>query len=178
MAAIAGASVAGVLAVIFALYFSSSSGSAGGDTLPLDNSTQVPIIDDPLPGYRKIEVTVNGVQLVADVASTGEQRGKGLAIKDTLAENESMLFVFPEPDDYRFWMKDMKFPIDIIWIDDDKEVVHIEHSLEPCAPVSFCPTYQPDRDALYVLETVAGFAQKYNVTDGTHVDFTLEEEKE
>lgn len=169
MAAIAGASVAGVLAVIFALYFSSSSGSAGGDTLPLDNSTQVPIIDDPLPGYRKIEVTVNGVQLVADVASTGEQRGKGLAIKDTLAENESMLFVFPEPDDYRFWMKDMKFPIDIIWLDDDGEVIHIEHSLQPCGEE--CPTYGPDGNALYVLETVAGFAQEHNVTEDTVVDF-------
>jgi uncharacterized membrane protein (UPF0127 family) len=63
----------------------------------------------------------------------------------------------------------MKFPIDIIWLDDDGEVIHIEHSLQPCGEE--CPTYGPDGNALYVLETVAGFAQEHNVTEDTVVDF-------
>ncbi|MGI0049371.1 MAG: DUF192 domain-containing protein, partial [Nitrososphaera sp.] len=82
--------------------------------------------------------------------------------------------VFSTEREHSFWMKGMKFPIDIIWLDDDKEVVHVEHSLEPCIPDEFCQPYDPDDNSLYVLETVAGFAQKYNVTDGTQVEFNLD----
>jgi uncharacterized membrane protein (UPF0127 family) len=127
-------------------------------------------------GYRQVNVTLSNVTLVADIAETNEQRTKGLSVKDTLDENEGMLFLFKTPSKHSFWMKNMKFPIDIIWISEYHEVVHVEHSLEPCKPHSFCPTYKPDRDALYVLETVAGFAQKYNVTENDYVDFQLEEE--
>jgi uncharacterized membrane protein (UPF0127 family) len=125
-------------------------------------------------GYRQVNITVNGAELVADIAATNDQRTKGLSVKDSLNENESMLFVFSTEREHSFWMKDMKFPIDIIWIDEDKEVVHVEHSLEPCIPDEFCKPYKPDRDSLYVLETVAGFAEKYNVTDGTPVQLELE----
>lgn len=125
-------------------------------------------------GYRQVNVTVNGVELVADVAATNDQRSKGLSVKDTLNESEAMLFVFNTEREHSFWMKGMKFPIDIIWLDDDKEVVHVEHSLEPCIPDEFCQPYDPDDNSLYVLETVAGFAQKYNVTDGTQVEFNLD----
>lgn len=127
-------------------------------------------------GYRQVNITVNDVKLVADIAENSTQRSKGLSVKDTLNENEGMLFVFSAEREHSFWMKNMKFPIDIIWLDDDQEVVHVEHSLEPCIPDSFCPTYKPDRNSLYVLETVAGFTQKYNVTDNTYVDFQLVEQ--
>jgi uncharacterized protein len=122
--------------------------------------------------YQQVNVTVNGVGLVADIAETGEQRSKGLAIKDSLNETEGMLFVFSEPRQYAFWMKDMKFPIDIIWLDSNKTVVHVEHSLDPCGPVS-CQTYMPGADSLYVLETVAGFADKYGIVEGMKVKFDL-----
>lgn len=126
-------------------------------------------------GYRQVNVTANNVTLVADIAATNEQRTKGLSVKDTLSEDEGMLFVFSTAREHSFWMKNMKFPIDIIWISEHHEVVHVEHSLDPCKPDSFCPTYKPDRNALYVLETVAGFAQKYNITENDYVDFQLEE---
>ncbi len=126
-------------------------------------------------GYRQVNVTVNHVKLVADIAENNTQKSKGLSVKDTLKESEGMLFVFSTEREHSFWMKNMKFPIDIIWLDDDQEVVHVEHSLEPCIPDSFCPTYKPDRNSLYVLETAAGFAQKYNVTDNTYIDFKLDE---
>ncbi len=127
-------------------------------------------------GYRQVNITVNDVKLVADIAATSDQRSKGLSVKDTLNENEGMLFVFSTEREHSFWMKNMKFPIDIIWLDDDQEVVHVEHSLEPCISDSFCPTHKPDRNSLYVLETVAGFAERYNVTDNTNVDFKLDEQ--
>jgi uncharacterized membrane protein (UPF0127 family) len=135
-----------------------------------------PVNEVPANGsYRQVNVTVNGIKLVADIAETSDQRIKGLSVKDTLGENEAMLFVFNESHEHSFWMKGMKFPIDIIWISQHNEVVHVEHSLEPCNPDSFCPSYKPDRDSLYVLETVAGFAQKYSVTENTYVNFQLDE---
>jgi len=123
--------------------------------------------------YQQVNVTVNGIKLAADIADNNELRSKGLSVKDTLNETEGMLFVFKTAREHSFWMNGMKFPIDIIWIDEDHKVVHIEHSLAPCVPDGSCPTYKPDRDSLYVLETVAGFAQKYNVTRNTYVDFQV-----
>jgi uncharacterized membrane protein (UPF0127 family) len=134
-----------------------------------------PAINSTLPtnnGYQQINVTVNGIKLVTDIAANEEQKTKGLAVKDHLNENEAMLFAFATPGNHAFWMKDMKFPIDIIWMDANKTVVHVENSLDPCSPVS-CPIYQPNSNSLYVLETVAGFANKYNITEGTKVGFDL-----
>jgi uncharacterized membrane protein (UPF0127 family) len=67
----------------------------------------------------------------------------------------------------------MKFPIDIIWLDSDDKVVHIEHNLQPCVSVLICTSYTPNTDSQYVLETVAGFTQRYNVSIGTDIDFEL-----
>jgi uncharacterized protein len=123
--------------------------------------------------YQKVNITVNGKNLIADVSATNEQRTKGLTVKNTLTENEAMLFVFENEANHKFWMKDMKFPIDIIWISDDKRVVDIENNLQPCNSGPFCSTYEPDGDSLYVLETVSGFAQKYGVAKDTLVEFEL-----
>lgn len=178
IAAIAAAAAVGIFALIFMSYFPVSRTEAEGNNNPLSgNTTQTAlppdtntVVSSPTSGYKKINVTVNDVPLIADVAMTSQQRSKGLAVKDTLAENESMLFVFPKASDYQFWMKDMKFPIDIIWLDTDRYVIHVEHSLEPCTDDA-CPLYKPDGSAQYVLETVSGFAQKYSLTENTIVEF-------
>ena len=124
-------------------------------------------------GYQQVNVTVNDLVLAADISATNEQRTQGLSVKDRLVENEAMLFVFGNEAEHTFWMKDMKFPIDIIWIDSDKTVVHIEHNLQPCSFEVLCPTYKPNDDSMYVLETVGGFAEKYGIVKGTQVEFEL-----
>src|SRR5919109_2881711 len=121
--------------------------------------------------YLKTKVTVKGFELNADVPITSELMAKGLAVKNQLKENEAMLFVFEDSAKHPFWMKDMKFPIDIIWLDSDGKVVHIEQNLQPCISVFICPNYTPNADSQYVLETVAGFAQRYNISMGTDIDF-------
>jgi uncharacterized membrane protein (UPF0127 family) len=123
--------------------------------------------------YLKANVRINGFNLIADVPTTNEGFQKGLDIKDHLNENQGMLFIFKEPGKIPFWMHGMKFPIDIIWFDKDKNVVHIEHDLQPCITDLVCPSYSPEKDALYVLETTAGFYQRHNVKVGTHMDFIL-----
>ena len=122
---------------------------------------------------NKVNITVNGVNLQADVALTADEQTKGLSIKDILHPDEGMLFPYEAPRILSFWMKDMKFPIDILWLDSDKRVVHIEESLQPCSPLLPCPSYSPDVQAQYVLETVAGFSSANGISKGTPVEFNL-----
>ena len=88
-------------------------------------------------------VSVGGVNLLTSLSTTPDSQSKGLAIKDSLNENEGMLFIFESPQKYSFWMKDMKFPIDIIWINSDwQDCSHRKKSSTLCllASVSFLYT--------------------------------------
>ena len=123
--------------------------------------------------YLRANVTIKGFELNTEIPVTSELMSKGLSVKNQLKENEAMLFVFEEPARHSFWMKDMKFPIDIIWLDSNGKIVHIEGNLEPCPLVFVCPGYAPNVDSQYVLETVAGFTQRHNISVGTNVDFKL-----
>lgn len=145
----------------------------------LDNNTFLHEVIKSFPGdniYLHAKVVVNGFDVMADIALTSEQQTKGLDVKNNLTESQGMLFVFQQPYRYGFWMIGMKFPIDIIWLDSNGVVTHIEHSLKPCPPASSnltCPVYFPEKDSQYVLETVAGFSMKHNVRLGTHMNFEL-----
>jgi uncharacterized membrane protein (UPF0127 family) len=123
--------------------------------------------------YMNANITINGFNLAADVPITNDQFEKGLDIKDHIGENQGMLFIFKEPNKVPFWMHGMKFPIDIIWFDSNSNVVHIERNLQPCMTDLVCPSYFPEKDALYVLETTAGFSERHNVKAGTHMNLSL-----
>lgn len=123
--------------------------------------------------YHQAKVDVNGFEIMADIAMTSDQQKKGLSIKGTLKENEGMFFIFQREGKYNFWMNGMKFPIDILWLDTAGKVVHIESNLQPCVSEKDCPDFTPTKDALYVLETVAGFTERHNVKIGTDIDFQL-----
>ena len=129
----------------------------------------------PNDRYLQAKVIVNDFELRVYLALTNDQQVKGLSVKDHLKENEGMLFIFEQPTRQGFWMKDMKFPIDIIWLNSNGTVVNIRHSLQPCIMTFdfICPTYIPDKDSLYVLETRAGFSKKQGINVGTHFDFQL-----
>ncbi len=96
-----------------------------------------------------------------ELAETPAAQEKGLAGRTKLAEREAMLFVFPEDDTWKIWMKGMKMPIDIVWLDRDKKVVHIEENVQPDAEPY--EVYQPPVPARYVLEMAAGSVQKFAV---------------
>ncbi len=172
---VAFAIAASIICAAVILYFNPAISSTLGQQ---DDKLQQPMVDEEASsvtnGYRQILIRINGLVLTADIAATDEQKRMGLSVKSSLAENEAMLFVFDNEAQHPFWMKDMKFPIDIIWIDRDKTVVHIEHNLPPCESGLLCPTYTPIQDSLYVLETVAGFTERHGVARGTQVDFELD----
>ncbi len=79
-----------------------------------------------------------------------------------------MLFVFDKPGRYGFWMYGMKFPLDIIWIEESLRIVHIVENAQPCSNI--CETYEPPAEALYVIEVNAGFVEKYGLKVGDVVE--------
>jgi uncharacterized membrane protein (UPF0127 family) len=123
--------------------------------------------------YLKTTISIKNTTIIADLALTAEQQTRGLSGRDHLEENQGMLFVSKTPGRYGFWMPEMKFPLDIFWLDSNRSVIYIKENLQPCMTTFNCPTYVPDANSLYVLETVAGFAQKYKITKGTQFNFQL-----
>ncbi len=99
-----------------------------------------------------------------DVVDTDTERTQGLSGLESLAEDEGMLFVFEKSGIYPFWMKDMSFPIDIIWISENLKVVYVK---ENATPQSFPEVFTPDNSALYVLEVSAGITtgKKIKIAD-------------
>ncbi|MFL6453968.1 MAG: DUF192 domain-containing protein [Nitrososphaeraceae archaeon] len=123
--------------------------------------------------YMNTTISVKNTSIVTDLALTSDQQTKGLSGRENLSENQGMLFVSKTPGRYGFWMKSMKFPLDIFWLNTNRSVVYLKENLQPCLTILNCPTYLPDTDSLYVLETMAGFAQRHNITKGTHFNFRL-----
>ncbi len=116
----------------------------------------------------------NGAEVQAELAITPAERATGLMFREGLLPGEGMLFIFEEADFHSFWMFNMKFSIDIIWLSPEKSIVHIEHSVPPCTEEP-CPTYQPMQKALYVIEVPAGFAKKESLRLGMKVLLEMEE---
>lgn len=111
-------------------------------------------------------------RLMVEVVDTPAARTRGLMGRRRLLAGHGMLFVFPEPGRYGFWMKNTHIPLDIIWISPDKRVVHLAERLPPCPPdPEPCPTVEPPGKiaALYVVEAEAGFVRNAGITVGALV---------
>jgi hypothetical protein len=109
---------------------------------------------------RRAEVLLPSQRLVvAEIADTPERVARGYMFRRKVREGEGMIFVFPRADLHPFWMKNTRVPLDMIWLDDDGSVVHIEASVPPCR-ADPCPGYGPPRISRYVLEVRAGTAAR------------------
>ncbi|MEK7641782.1 MAG: DUF192 domain-containing protein [Patescibacteria group bacterium] len=102
------------------------------------------------------------------VAKTPSTRALGLSGYAPLASDEGMLFMFPQPGAHSFWMKDMNFSIDIIWISSDKRIIGV---LEGISPETYPETFLPPEPAQFVLEVTAGGAKKFGIKEGSTVAF-------
>src|SRR3989344_6207881 len=96
-----------------------------------------------------------GQDIKVEIADEAEEQIEGLSGREGLGENEGMLFVFENPGRYSFWMKDMNFPIDIIWLDAGMKVIYIK---EDARPEDGEANFGPDTESKYVLEAPAGLA--------------------
>ena len=117
----------------------------------------------------RVLILPNGKRLNLEVRDDEIGRVQGLSGRSSLSESSAMLFVFDiESDRYCFWMKDMKFDIDILWLDSKKRIVDAKYAASPSSyPEEFCPKSA----ARYVLELAAGQALKNGLIIGVQTKF-------
>ncbi len=131
----------------------------------LDNNS---VTDDNRP-----QVSVSGHDFLTELAIDAAVQKKGLSGRDSLDQNQSMLFVFPAKSILSFWMIDMKFNIDLLWINDDK-VVGIERNMLAPAPGTEDKDlliYRSPEPANRVLEINSGLVDLYGIKIGDQLDY-------
>jgi len=101
--------------------------------------------------------------ITLDIADTEQSRIHGLSGRKSMPKNHAMLFVFDEISYHGIWMKDMNFALDIVWLNEYSEVIHIERNV---APETFPKTFGPQKSSKYVLEFNAGFVAKNSIKIG------------
>ena len=109
-------------------------------------------------------VQIRGHVFAVDVAVTEEEKQKGLGYRDSLPENSGMLFPYGHKERYGYWMKGMRFPIDIIWIEDNL-IADISKNV-PVAVSGTLPSYAPSKPVNKVLELNAGTADRIGAKIG------------
>jgi uncharacterized protein len=121
----------------------------------------------------KAKVTIDNHTFSVDVATTSAQQQQGLSGRDSLPQDQGMLFIFNQAARYPFWMKDMKFPLDMLYINNNKIVTIFQNVPVPQQGKTNLPVYTPSTSANQVLEINAGLAKKYNLQKGDTVKVDL-----
>lgn len=106
------------------------------------------------------------------LAETEEEQQKGLMFRENLGPDEGMLFIFEKEGYHSFWMKNTLIPLDIVWINENREVVYISENTSPCEE-DFCPSVEPDQKAKFVLELKGGTVKKIGLEVGDKLEFDL-----
>jgi len=122
-----------------------------------------------LVGCSSSFVEIRGERIYVEIADTPDERERGLMFREDLCSNCGMLFVFEEEGKYLFWMKNVSFPLDFIFI--NKEGIIVDFiSAEPCVEDP-CTTFAPSQASLYVLEVNRGEGSSFSV--GDRISFSL-----
>ncbi len=121
-----------------------------------------------VPGFTDGVLSSGNTRIAVSIADSDPERVAGLSNTDALPEGAGKLFVFETSGMYGFWMKDMRYPIDIIWFDESMAVVSIAHAV---TPESYPETFYPSAPASFVLEVPAGFSTVQGIAVGQ--SFTL-----
>lgn len=140
-------------------------GAAAADTPPRA-AQGAPAAGRPADGRERTPLRVGGVEVLVEVADRPEQRQQGLMNRDSLPENEGMLFVYPSERTLTFWMRNTRIPLDIAFIDRSGRIVDIQ----PMEPFDEEMT-ESRRSAMYALEMRQGWFEDHGVEVGDRVEF-------
>jgi uncharacterized membrane protein (UPF0127 family) len=125
------------------------------------------------PGDTFIKIYLpSGSSVTAELAVSEAERARGLMFREKLLPDQGMLFVFEKEGAYAFWMKNTLIPLDMLWLDRDRQIVQIERNVPPCK-ADPCPSYGGARPGLYVLELPAGAADRFGLKVTDRLEFTL-----
>ncbi|HEX5448349.1 MAG TPA: DUF192 domain-containing protein [Candidatus Saccharimonadales bacterium] len=123
----------------------------------------------PCGNYRDDKaINVNGHELKTEVASTPTERAKGLAGRPCIESNQAMLFVFDHAGRYGFWMKDMQFSIDMVWIGSGHKVVAYQANISPS---TYPKRFSSAKPSQYVLELRANRSKELGLAIGDTINF-------
>lgn len=112
-------------------------------------------------------VITDSVKFSAEVVETEESRQKGLSGRKSLEWQHAMVFKYDKEDYWNIWMKDMNFPIDVIWIDKNGRIVSIVKNIQPS---SYPKTFGPKEKALTVIELPAGSVEHFKISASSTVN--------
>lgn len=118
------------------------------------------VVLQPATGGRPVTVAV-------ELARTPEELARGLMFRRELPEGQGMLFIFPNCELRRFWMKNTLIPLDMIFLDEKRVVVGIEENTVPHDETS----RGPDEPAQFVLEVPGGYSHRYGLGPGARATF-------
>lgn len=115
----------------------------------------------------------NGATVFAESAIEYAELLRGLMFRDSIPSDGGMLFIHNKMGKYAYFMYQVRFPIDIIWMDSKKNVVEVAANVPPCKEekASACPTFGGNQEAQFILEVPAGKAAEYKVSVGSKIDF-------
>jgi len=114
----------------------------------------------------KVPIKVGGVEALVEIADDEAERSKGLMFRESLPENEGMLFVYEAARSLGFWMRNTLIPLDIAYIDDQGRIIDIQQ-MEPRDET----THWSKGDAMYALEMNVGWFEAHHVVVGDLVEF-------
>ncbi|MDQ6632541.1 MAG: DUF192 domain-containing protein [Verrucomicrobiota bacterium] len=128
-----------------------------------NSSLESPVPAQAQPKLSTIKLYLGPQEMVAETALTGEQMQSGMMFRTNMAENESMIFVFPYPQRASFWMKNTSLPLSAAYIDSEGTIQEI-HNLQPH---NTNPVVAHSENIQFVLETRQNWFQRNNVSTGT-----------
>lgn len=125
------------------------------------------LLRHPTQTTPKAFISTGNIRIPVTIADTVHERERGLSGTASLQAGTGTLFIFPKAGMYGFWMKDMQYPLDIVWIDDMWKVVGVQTA----SPDSYPTVFYPPSDVRYVLEINAKEATVDNLLIGTELQF-------
>lgn len=118
-------------------------------------------------------VELGGKTFKVEVADDTQEQALGLMYRDSMPDDQGMLFIFPNESPRSFWMKNTRIPLDIMYFDKKLRMVSLSADTPPCK-VSRCPSYPSIAPAMYVLELNAGKAAELGVGPGATLTLKLD----
>ncbi len=139
-----------------------------------DQTKELTIITSPVPAFPDrsiVPITLGEKTLSVEVVNSPESMTLGLSGRDTIGA-DGMLFIFPQRGIPRFWMKDMRFDLDMVWIDGNRVIDISKNVPKPAENVVLLPKYSPKSPASLVLEIPAGKVEEWGIVEGARFSFS------
>ena len=123
---------------------------------------------------EKIYINGPGIsRFLVEIARTPEELSRGLSYKESLPQRQGLLFAFPNVQVQSMWMPFMNFHLDIVWLDSNKQIVHINEDVAPCNGIHNCTSYSSNVPVLYAIELNAFDAQRIGLTVNMKLSFNV-----